>query len=154
MHRSQAGPACVRRICAARRFPLRPTGRQVFLLLGVHEQGDAGHDANSMRSSFQNLARPTARAVPDTGSRSKIRMRRQLREKRWMIGAGKRSIRLYLSNYCSAMSNVATKLLAPLPTRAYASSSPAEKHANKIRASVAERDEIALPPVTARSAPC
>ena len=128
MHRSQAGPACVRRICAARKFPLRPTGRQVFLLLGVHEQGDAGHDANSMRSSFQNLARPTARAVPDTGSRSKIRMRRQLREKRWRIGAGKRSIRLrlYLSNYCSAMSKVATKLLAPLPTRAYASSSPAE----------------------------
>src|SRR6516164_422570 len=153
MHRSQAGPACVRRICAARRFPLRPTGRQVFLLLGVHEQGDAGHDANSMRSSFQNLARPTARAVPDTGSRSKIRMRRQLREKRWRIGAGKRSIRLYLSNDCTVMSNVAKKLLATLPTRAYASSSPAENTPIKSGRRWL-RDEIALPPITARSAPC
>ena len=154
MHRSQAGPACVRRICAARRFPLRPTGRQVFLLLGVHEQGDAGHDANSMRSSFQNLARALPLGPFPTLAQGQNRMRRQLREKRWRIGAGKRSIRLYLSNYCSAMSNVATKLLAPLPTRAYASSSPAENTFNKIRASVAERDEIALPPVTARSAPC
>jgi hypothetical protein len=54
MYRSQAGPACVHRGCAARRFPLRPTTRRVFLLLGVHEHGDAGHEANSMRSSFQN----------------------------------------------------------------------------------------------------
>ena len=144
MHRSQAGPACVRRICAARRFPLRPTGRQVFLLLGVHEQGDAGHDANSMRSSFQNLARPTARAVPDTGSRSKIRMSRQLREKRWRIGAGKRSIRLYLSNYPLQCRRSRRNCSRPLPTGAYASSSPAE-NSNKIWASVAE-SSVALPP--------
>src|SRR5215471_1394521 len=52
MHRSQAGPACVRRICAAWRFPLRPAARRVFLLLGAHQHGDAGHDANSMRASF------------------------------------------------------------------------------------------------------
>jgi len=30
---------------------LRPTARQAFLLLGVHERSDAGHDANSMTSA-------------------------------------------------------------------------------------------------------
>ena len=143
MHRSQAGPACVRRICAARRFPLRPTGRQVFLLLGVHEQGDAGHDANSMRSSFQNLARPTARAVPDTGSRSKIRMRRQLREKRWRIGAGKRSILFVqlLQRNVECRDEIAR---AP-PHKSVCFIITGRKHANKIRASVAE-SSVALPP--------
>ena len=43
---------------------MRPTARQVFLLLGVDEQGDAGHDTNSMMPcelkpyDFQSSPRP------------------------------------------------------------------------------------------------
>ena len=56
------------RVCAARRLPLRPTARRVFLLLGVHQHGDAGHDANSMRASFRNgLAHHTAPGVQRIG---------------------------------------------------------------------------------------
>src|SRR5215471_2778253 len=53
-------------------------------------------------------------------------------------------------NYCTAMSNVATKFFARRRTVAYASLSPTENSPIRFGPSVAER-RIVLPPVTAMS---